>query len=319
MLCISKEKFSSLSSLALILKSMKSKTTFPLLMKTFTDNIHRLLPIGADSLALNGRGELPLHLAARQGHEKTLEALLQHYSKIEKSDVVNAFPKAPDNEESTVRVSQSNALHSASFHGHARCVELLLRHGAHHLLNGAELYPIHIAAKQKQVACIRIMLAHGGKSLVTALSGNEYNALQYVCMTTHAFDKKAIACACLLINAGIDLNAAPQFDERLCPLYLAARNGACELVYYLLQSGVDVNIEVNFNERQLANTRIAEASRVIKLFQSIPVTLLIASRVAIRRQLLNGNLASAFLLPTHNLLQYYIFHGHANTDGLCDP
>ena len=279
-----------------------------------------VIQIGADSLALNGRGELPLHLSARQGHEKTLEVLLQHYNKIGRGDVVNAFPKAPEREESNVRISQSNALHSASFHGHARCVEILLRNGALHLLNGAELYPIHIAAKQKQVTCIRIMLAHGDKALVTALSGNEYNALQYLCMTTHAFDKRAMACACLLINAGIDLNAVPQFDERLCPLYLAARNGACELVYYLLHSGVDVNIELNFNERQLANPRIAEAARAIKLFQSIPATLLIASRVAIRKQILaNGNLANAFLLPIHNVLQHYLFHGHANADGLCDP
>ena len=271
-------------------------------------------------MALNGRGELSLHLAARQGHEKTLEILLQHYNKIGHGDVVNAFPKVHEGgQDSAVHISQSNALHSASFHGHVRCVEILLRNGALHLLNGAELYPLHIAAKQKHVACIRIMLAHGDKTLIRALSGNEYNALQYLCMTTHAFDKKAIACACLLVNAGIDLNAAPEFDERLCPLYLAARNGACELVYYLLHSGVNVNVEVNFNERQLANPRIAEAARVIKLFQSIPESLFIASRVAIRRYLQNGGISNAFLLPVHKVLQHYVFHGHADTDGLCDP
>lgn len=270
-------------------------------------------------MALNGKGELALHLATRQGHEKTLEILLQKYNKIGRGDVVNAFPKAPDEEDSSLHISRSNALHSASFHGHARCVEILLQNGALHLLNGAELYPIHIAAKQKHVSCIRIMLAHGNDSLVTALSGNEYNALQYLCMTTHAFDKKAIACACLLINAGIDLNATPEFDERLCPLYLAARNGACELVHLLLQSGVNVNIETNFNERLLANTRVAEAIRVIKQFQSTPKTLFIISRITIRRLLQKSGLANAFSLPIYNALQYYVFHGHANTDGLCDP
>ena len=198
-------------------------------------------------------------------------------------------------------------------------MEILLQNGALHLQNGAELYPIHIAAKQKHVSCIRIILACGDKALVMALSGNEYNALQYLCMTTHAFDKKAMASACLLINAGIDLNAAPEFDERLCPLYLAARNGACELVYYLLESGVDLNIELNFNERLLANPRVAECARVIKLFQNIPMALSIISRIQIRRHLQTCGLANAFKLPIYSFLQHYVFHGHADANGLCDP
>eukprot|EP00795_Rhopilema_esculentum_P016385 gene16385-7787_t len=89
------------------------------------DCVILLLENGADALALNGRGELALHLATRQGHQKTLKVLLQHYQKIDCSFVVNAFPKEPpSSENSNVRISRNTALHSASFHGHERCVEI---------------------------------------------------------------------------------------------------------------------------------------------------------------------------------------------------
>lgn len=274
---------------------------------------------GANPTALNGKGELALHLAARQGHDKTLEVLLQHYNKIGHGDLVNAFPKAPPQSNENMRISQSNALHSASFHGHERCVEILLKFGATHLSNGAELYPIHIAAKQKHVVCLRIMIAHGDKDLVSMLCGNEYNALQHVCMATHTLDRKAIACACVLINAGIEVNVAPSFDERLCPLYLAARNGARELVYYFLLTGILADIEANFNERLLANARVSDSVRAIKQFRYQPLTLQIASRIAIRRHVQNGGMANVFKLPLPRVFQNYVFHGHADTDGLCDP
>ena len=44
-------------------------------------------------MELDGKGELPLHLAARQGHDKTLDALLQHYKEIGHREVINTFPK----------------------------------------------------------------------------------------------------------------------------------------------------------------------------------------------------------------------------------
>ena len=283
-------------------------------------NRFSLLSIGADALALNGRGELALHLATRQGHQKTLEVLLQHCQKIDCSFVVNAFPKEPpSSENSNVRISRNTALHSASFHGHERCVEILLRYGALHLMNGAELFPIHIAAKQKHVGCIRTMLAHGDGSLLAQLSGNEYNALQYLSMTTHAFDKKAMACACVMVNAGIDFDAVPEFDERLCSLYLAARNGALELASYLLVSGVKTSVDLNLNDRLLTNPRVAVSVRTIKSFQDQPLPLFIATRVALRRQLQYGGLSKIFTLPLPPILQHYIFHGHPDTDGLCDP
>ncbi len=181
------------------------------------------------------------------------------------------------------------------------------------------MYPIHIASKQKNIAALRIMLAHGQEDILSAVSGNEYNALQYLCMGTHAFDKKALACACILLNAGIDANIKPSFDERLCSLYLATRNGAKELVHHLLISGVCPDIELDYNARLLSNPRIAMSMMEVQNYIDTPLSLLISSRVSIRRFFQKGNMADVFKLPIPLVLQHFLFHGHALTGGLCDP
>ena len=232
---------------------------------------------------------------------------------------MDAFPCLP--EDRSITISQNNCLHSASYHGHEKCIAILLKYGAAHLMNGAEMYPIHLAVKQKNVACLRMMLSHTSQDILSLQSGNEYNSLQYLCMNTHAADKKATACACILLNAGIDAEVTPEFDERLCALYLAMRNGAKELVYHLLLNGVCPYIGLDVSERLLKNPRIAASVEVIQTFMDQPSSLLIATRIAIRKFLIlqKGGISTAFKLPIPYVLQHYLFHGHIDTDGLCDP
>eukprot|EP00794_Sanderia_malayensis_P011039 gene11039-12204_t len=182
-----------------------------------------LLSSGSDAFELNGSGELALHLATRQAHDKTVELLLQYYNDKGRGSIVNNFPVLPTDEDAIL--SRNNCLHIASFHDHERCVDVLLRYGALHLMNGAELYPIHIASRNKNVATLRIILAHEGNEILAKLCGHGYNALQYLCMRMHAVDDKAIACTCILLNTAINADFKPAIDDSLCALYLATRNG----------------------------------------------------------------------------------------------
>lgn len=73
-----------------------------------------LLQRGHDARAEDSAGYTPLHYAARNGHYRVCEILLQHGADV------NA----------TTPSIQSTALHRAATQGHATTVETLLRHGA---------------------------------------------------------------------------------------------------------------------------------------------------------------------------------------------
>lgn len=76
--------------------------------------VEMLLKRGHDVRAGDSAGYTPLHYAARNGHYRVCEILLQHGADV------NA----------TTPSIQSTPLHRAAIQGHATTVETLLRHGA---------------------------------------------------------------------------------------------------------------------------------------------------------------------------------------------
>lgn len=82
-----------------------------------TDEVTTLLQKGADPLARDGRGHMPLSEAAVQGHLETVRALLDWKAPI------GSDPNAYGSDGRT-------ALHRAAFQGHAGTVQLLLERGS---------------------------------------------------------------------------------------------------------------------------------------------------------------------------------------------
>ena len=268
-------------------------------------------------MATDGRGELALHLAARQGHERVVEILVQHYKSIGRADLIDAIPlEMPRQNQFVV----NTALHLASMYGHERCLEVLLKHGASHLLNGMNLYPCMVAAKKQHVPCLRIMLAHDTEGLIKQADPNGFNALHYLCVNAYSVTAKTVAMACLLINSGIDLEASPE-DDVITPLYMAVRNGAQELVQFLLVSGADPYIDLHLSDNMLKTPKVRDSNWIFRNARTEPKSLLLCCRIALRKAIQKQGrikLTDVHQLPLPKALQYFIFHGHRPTDGMCD-
>ncbi|XP_029157445.1 ankyrin repeat domain-containing protein 39 [Nylanderia fulva] len=78
------------------------------------ERVEMLLKRGHDARAEDSAGYTPLHYAARNGHYRVCEILLQHGADVD----------------ATTPSLKSTSLHRAAIQGHAATVETLLRHGA---------------------------------------------------------------------------------------------------------------------------------------------------------------------------------------------
>ena len=86
-----------------------------------------------------------LHMAASQGHNASVEALLSWGAEINPQNFVGFTP-----------------LHAACQEGHMPCVLTLLKAGASLTLpNNQGGLPIHIAAQRNRVEAVRTLLEHG--------------------------------------------------------------------------------------------------------------------------------------------------------------
>ena len=86
-----------------------------------------------------------LHLAAMEGHNTSVEALLSWGAEVNPQDYLGLTP-----------------LHAACQEGHLLCVLTLLKAGASIFLPINDgMLPIHIAAKENKVAIVSVFLEHG--------------------------------------------------------------------------------------------------------------------------------------------------------------
>ncbi|XP_056684271.1 ankyrin repeat-containing protein At5g02620 [Spinacia oleracea] len=121
-----------------------------------TEFIEKLLKDEEGSIAgyklmwkLNINGDTPLHLAARFGHDKAVQAFLERAKEVNQEEVSSMLNKKKD-----------TALHEAARAGHAAAVELLLKANSNcpHEPNEDGETPLYLAAERGCTSSVIIIL-----------------------------------------------------------------------------------------------------------------------------------------------------------------
>ncbi|MBD3293607.1 MAG: hypothetical protein GF393_11840, partial [Armatimonadia bacterium] len=207
--------------------------------------VSRHLENGAD---VNGnvRGWTPLALAAGEGHDATVRALLDAGADPE----VRGGPPG-----------EMTALETAVEGRHLSTVRLLLDRGASPNGEGESQWPPLVrAAHNNDVAIIRELIDRGAAEdaqilalaayyAVSEGAAKAYEALVDAGAKPRLFDAAAAGSAKLvarLLDEGADPNGMP--GANATPLYAAAGNGHAEITRLLLAAGADPEVGVGVGE-----------------------------------------------------------------------
>eukprot|EP01116_Phalansterium_solitarium_P001354 TRINITY_DN11155_c0_g1_i1.p1 TRINITY_DN11155_c0_g1~~TRINITY_DN11155_c0_g1_i1.p1 ORF type:complete len:702 (+),score=224.31 TRINITY_DN11155_c0_g1_i1:155-2260(+) len=165
------------------------------------------------------QGTTALHLAASHGHTELAEVLISRGAELDTNDDEGYSP-----------------LIYAVWAGHDSFVKMMLARGALLSVPGSKHgnTALHVAAKRNKPEMLKLLLASAeGAGLVDALNKDHWTPLHF------AADKRNIACAEVLLEAGANPNMA---DRRgTCPLHLAANCPLAALTALLVRKGGNVN------------------------------------------------------------------------------
>lgn len=115
------------------------------------EKVERLLRKGISVDAEDSAGYTALHYAARNGHDRICETLLEHGARVD----------------AKTRSGRATALHRAAAQGHVQVVETLLDHGADANVKDADGYtPLHRALVGSHVSVCRILVPHSDLTIV---------------------------------------------------------------------------------------------------------------------------------------------------------
>ncbi|KAL0985519.1 hypothetical protein UPYG_G00157930 [Umbra pygmaea] len=223
-----------------------------------------LLSRGADPLIIDHQGQSPLTLAARQGHEKVLEALLG-WARGKEPEVRVEMLEHADSEGWTALRSAAwgghtsavhmlleagaevdhcdaegrTALRTAAWGGHEEILVTLLGYGAQVDLADREgRTPLIVAAYMGNREVLEILLDHGAE--VNLADGDGRTALSVAALCVPKAGVKGYGdVASLLLERGAD--SGHMDKDGMTPLLLAAYEGHEEVVELLLEAGADVD------------------------------------------------------------------------------
>uniref|UniRef100_G3Q0K9 Ankyrin 1, erythrocytic b n=1 Tax=Gasterosteus aculeatus aculeatus TaxID=481459 RepID=G3Q0K9_GASAC len=159
----------------------------------------------------SGNDELtPLHCAARNGHARIIEILLEHGAPIQAKTKNGLSP-----------------IHMSAQGDHMDCVRQLLQYNAEiDDITLDHLTPLHVAAHCGHHRMAKVLLDKGAKANARALSG--LTPLHVAAFMGHLNIVKN------LIQRGASPNASNVKVET--PLHMASRAGHCEVAQFLLQN-----------------------------------------------------------------------------------
>uniref|UniRef100_A0A8C9AD69 Ankyrin-1 n=1 Tax=Prolemur simus TaxID=1328070 RepID=A0A8C9AD69_PROSS len=158
----------------------------------------------------------PLHCAARNGHVRISEILLDHGAPIQAKTKNGLSP-----------------IHMAAQGDHLDCVRLLLQYDAEiDDITLDHLTPLHVAAHCGHHRVAKVLLDKGAKPNSRALNG--FTPLHIACKKNH------IRVMELLLKTGASMDAVT--ESGLTPLHVASFMGHLPIVKNLLQRGASPNV-----------------------------------------------------------------------------
>ncbi|NWH77363.1 ANK1 protein, partial [Piaya cayana] len=158
----------------------------------------------------------PLHCAARNGHVRIAEILLDHGAPIQAKTKNGLSP-----------------IHMAAQGDHLDCVRLLLQYSAEiDDITLDHLTPLHVAAHCGHHRVAKLLVEKGAKPNSRALNG--FTPLHIACKKNH------IRVMELLLKTGASIDAVT--ESGLTPLHVAAFMGHLPIVKTLLQRGASPNV-----------------------------------------------------------------------------
>lgn len=194
-------------------------------------------------------GELPLTLAAREGHEAVVQTLLRggaDCNRLDRNGKGALHIATYLNDEETVEIllrgradpnrydgSNMAPLHIACEKGYKNIVEKLLLAGANPNENRQSPAPLVYAVMNGQRECVEMMLEQGAEPNVADSKGN--NLLSVAVANMDAAIVQA------LLDYGADPCAPSRTHENL--LCVAAAQGSCDILQALIDKGCDVNVD----------------------------------------------------------------------------
>ncbi|XP_064896820.1 ankyrin-1 isoform X9 [Columba livia] len=174
-------------------------------------------PMLSPRTLLSPQDELtPLHCAARNGHVRIAEILLDHGAAIQAKTKNGLSP-----------------IHMAAQGDHLDCVRLLLQYSAEiDDITLDHLTPLHVAAHCGHHRVAKLLVEKGAKPNARALNG--FTPLHIACKKNH------IRVMELLLKTGASIDAVT--ESGLTPLHVAAFMGHLPIVKTLLQRGASPNV-----------------------------------------------------------------------------
>ena len=176
--------------------------------------VEKLIKGGADVNKLDKNGRAPLHIAVQINDEETVDILLGSRVNLNKYDGDNMTP-----------------LHIACERGYTNMVKKLLEAGANTNEDKKGLSPLIHAVNRGHPDCVEVLLSSGADPNVVDVRGNSalYTAIQ----------NSNVNLANILLKHGADTKASSNDHDTL--LCLAALSGCPESTQALLDSGCDPN------------------------------------------------------------------------------
>jgi len=195
-----------------------------------TEAIPVLLSEGENINSPDNLGQTPLHLATMYGHIQTIKYLLQHKANVNLLTDPNHF------------IDGLAPIHFAAIYGNRNIISALVRSGSdiNHATSVEKMTPLHLAALFNRVDIIDALLKHGADSKITDARG--YTPLQKaVSISNLATIKKLVA-----TGSNINVNIIKgNITYSLLHLAVTSTDTSAEIVQFLIDQGIDVNIRDN--------------------------------------------------------------------------